>query len=134
MKAHYVLSTLPFGFAPRIWVPTEESSVGIVFTFSPHMFSAELSILALGKVTSGSVKKDDGHFSTCILFNISAAFVILVHCYLPEITLGVSETIFLVFLVSHWTCLLSFLCLQHLLYSTLTLHLSVCLSLHIFSR
>lgn len=101
---------LSFGVAPRIGTPTEESSVGIVFTSSPHVLSVELSISPLGKFTGGSVKKASGHFSTRVLFNVSAAFVILVRLCLPGmIPLGVSETVFLVFLVSHWASLPSFL-------------------------
>lgn len=53
---------------------------------SPHMFSIELSILALGKVTSDSPENTSSHFSTLVMFDIWAAFVIVCF-YLPEIIL-----------------------------------------------
>lgn len=67
-----------------------------------------------------------------IVFDIWATFVIVARfCLLEIILLLASPKLFLVFLVSYWTCLLSFLCWQYLLCSTLVLDRSV--SLYTFS-
>lgn len=116
------------GVALRIEALTQESAVGI-FTFPPRVFSTELSISALSKVISGSVQKASGRFSTCILFNISAALVILVP-WLPSWDNFFSWRLW-VFLVSRWTDLLSFFCSHHLLCSAVVLDLPV--SLYTFS-
>ena len=72
-----------------------------------------------------TLTKVSGCFSNFI-FDISAAFVIDDHFYLPKIVLKlcISETIFLVFLLAHWTYLLRGLWLHHFLYFTFVLDLT----------
>lgn len=85
----------------------------------------ELPILALGKVTSGSFIKASDLFSTCIFSDISSQL----HLSLLSTSIFLRYLLLLAFLkpfswfflLSCWTCLLRFLHLFYLLFSTLVL-------------
>lgn len=101
MKVYCVQSKTSFRITPQCAGPKLRVIIRHCLHFhltcslqnSPFWFVAESLV---------TLERASGRFSTFILFDILAAFVIVTHFQLPEIfsTLGISETISLVFLLS----------------------------------